>query len=70
MTDAAIEARREYHRKWARENRDKVKAHQEKYWNKRAAEAAAAAAKDPAPQPQAEPARDEYLTDYLDAFVK
>ena len=42
MTDAAKEARRAYKRKWARENPEKVRAQQERYWNKRAeAEAAA-----------------------------
>lgn len=37
MNEAAAEARRAYQRKWAREHRDKVKAHQERYWTKRAA---------------------------------
>ena len=35
MTNEAIEARRAYKRKWARENPDKVKAQQERYWAKR-----------------------------------
>ena len=39
MTDEAKEARRAYKRKWARENPDKVKAQQERYWTKKAAEA-------------------------------
>lgn len=39
MTNEAIEARRAYKRKWARENPDKVKAQQERYWAKKAAEA-------------------------------
>lgn len=42
MTDAAKEARRAYHRKWAQENKEKVKQQQARYWAKRAAEAAAA----------------------------
>jgi hypothetical protein len=38
MTEAAKEARRAYLREWARNNPEKVKAHQEKYWAKKAAE--------------------------------
>lgn len=41
MNEAAKEARRAYKRKWQRENPDKVKAQQERYWNKKAAAAAA-----------------------------
>lgn len=37
MTDQAKEARRQYKREWNRRNPDKVKAAQERYWNKRAA---------------------------------
>lgn len=37
MTEAAKEARRQYKREWNRKNRDKVRAAQERYWNKRAA---------------------------------
>ena len=45
MTDAAKEARRAYKRKWARENPDKIRAQQDRYWSRRAeADAAAAAA--------------------------
>ncbi len=40
MTDAAKEARRAYKREWNRKNRDKVKAAQDRYWNKKAQEAA------------------------------
>ena len=36
MTEAAKEARRAYKREWNRANPEKVKAYQEKYWNKRA----------------------------------
>lgn len=43
MTEKALEARRAYKRKWAKENPDKVKRYQEKYWSKKAAEAEAAA---------------------------
>jgi hypothetical protein len=41
MNAKAVEARRAYKRKWAKENPDKVKAQQERYWTKRAARAAA-----------------------------
>lgn len=37
MTEAALEARRAYKREWAKKNRDKVKAQQERYWAKKAA---------------------------------
>lgn len=52
MNDAAKEARRAYKREWQRKNKDKVKAYQEKYWNKKAAEMAAASSPggDPAEQ--------------------
>lgn len=39
MNAKAIEARRAYKRKWAKENPDKVKKHQERFWTKKAAEA-------------------------------
>ena len=39
MTDKAKEARRAYKRKWQRENRDKVKEYQTRYWNKKAEQA-------------------------------
>lgn len=45
MTDKAKEARRAYKREWNRRNPDKVKAAQERYWNKKA-EAAEAAKRD------------------------
>jgi hypothetical protein len=47
MTDKAKEARRAYKRKWQRENRDKVKEYQTRYWNKKAEQAEAAT--EPAP---------------------
>ena len=47
MTDEAKAARRAYKRKWAKENPDKVRAQQERYWNKRG-EAEAAAQKEAA----------------------
>lgn len=36
MTDQAREARRAYKREWNKRNRDKVKAAQARYWDKRA----------------------------------
>lgn len=38
MDEAALEARRAYQREWRRKNRDKVKAQNERYWAKKAAE--------------------------------
>lgn len=38
MTDAAVEAKRAYMRKWRAENKDKVRAHQQRYWERKAAE--------------------------------
>lgn len=35
---AAAEARRAYKREWARKNPDKIKAQQERYWKKKAAQ--------------------------------
>lgn len=40
MNSAATEARRAYKREWAAKNPDKVKAQQERYWQKKAAAAA------------------------------
>lgn len=40
MTEQAKEARREYKRKWARENRDKVRQAQARYWERKAAQQA------------------------------
>ena len=36
MTEAAKEARRAYKREWNRKNKDRVKAAQVRYWEKRA----------------------------------
>lgn len=36
MNAEAAEARRAYKRKWQRDNRDKVRAQQERYWTRRA----------------------------------
>lgn len=39
MTEEAREARRAYKREWNRTHKDAVKASQERYWEKKAAEA-------------------------------
>lgn len=39
MNEKAAAARRAYKREWARANPDKVKAAQERYWTKQAAQA-------------------------------
>lgn len=36
LQDAIKIAKREYHRKWRRDNPEKVKAYQERYWKKKA----------------------------------
>ena len=38
MDEKAREARRAYKREWNRRNRDKVKAAQERYWSRKAAQ--------------------------------
>lgn len=40
MDKSALEARREYKRQWAKKNPDKIRAQQQRYWQKRAAKAA------------------------------
>jgi hypothetical protein len=42
MNEKAKEARRAYKREWNRKNRDKVKAAQARYWERKAAAAEAA----------------------------
>lgn len=44
MTEAAKEARRAYYRNWKRNNKDKVAAANERYWSKKAKQAAEATA--------------------------
>lgn len=39
LTEQAKELRRAYKRNWNRNNPDKVKAQQERYWNKKAEQA-------------------------------
>lgn len=36
MTKEAIEARRAYKREWNRKNKDRVKEHQRRYWERKA----------------------------------
>lgn len=55
MTEAAKEARRAYKRQWARDNPEKIRAQQDRYWSKRA-EADAAAAQAAREAQEAEPA--------------
>lgn len=38
MNERAKAARREYKRQWAKDNPEKVKAQQERYWSKKAEE--------------------------------
>ncbi len=38
LSEAAKEARRIYKNKWNREHKDRVKAHQERYWERKAQE--------------------------------
>lgn len=51
MNEKAIEARRAYKREWAKNNRDKVRAQQERYWARKAA-AAESSDKPEADRPQ------------------
>ena len=44
MTDKAVAARRAYKRAWAKQNRDKVREYQNRYWHKKAEQQEAAAA--------------------------
>ena len=45
IDEKGLEARRAYKRKWAAENRDRVRKYQDAYWNKRAQAEAEAAKK-------------------------
>jgi hypothetical protein len=56
MNEQAAAARRAYKREWAAKNPDKVKAQQERYWAKKAAQAAEQAAKPPQPPQEVQPA--------------
>lgn len=52
MNEQAKAMRRAYKKEWNRRNPDKVKAAQERYWNKKAAEAAAQDQQTDEPQQQ------------------
>lgn len=59
MNKQAIEARRAYKRKWAKDNPEKIKAQQERYWSKKAEQAAAEQAQEQQPEQNA-PEQGEY----------
>lgn len=40
MTEKAIAARRDYYRRWRKENRDKVRQYNASYWQRKAEQAA------------------------------
>lgn len=40
MTEKAIAARRDFYRRWRRENRDKVRQYNASYWQRKAEQAA------------------------------
>lgn len=47
MTEQARQARNAYKREWAQKNPDKIKAQQERYWNRKAEQAAGETASSP-----------------------
>lgn len=59
MNKQAIEARRAYKRKWAKDNPEKIRAQQERYWSKKAEQAAAEQAQEQQPE-QNVPEQGEY----------
>ena len=59
MTEQAKEARRAYKRKWAKENPDKIKAQQERYWNKKAKSGTSSPAGDQSGDPTANQSADQ-----------
>ena len=46
IEELAKDARREYHREWCKKNKDKVRAINRRYWEKRAAALAATQVKE------------------------
>ncbi len=52
MTEEAKKARQEYRREWQRKNKDRVKAYNERYWERKAAAMKAAKSQLP-PEPDA-----------------
>ena len=59
MNEQAKAARRAYKRKWAKDNPEKIKAQQERYWSKKAEQAAAEQAQEQQPEQNA-PEQGEY----------
>lgn len=55
LTEQALQARRAYKREWARRNRDKIREAENRYWERKAEEAAAAAAEQTAQRGKAGP---------------
>ena len=53
LSEQAIAARRQYKKEWARNNPEKVRAQQERYWQRKAAQQAQQAQQAP-PAPQVE----------------
>jgi hypothetical protein len=60
LTEQAIAARREYKKKWARNNPEKIRAQQERFWQKRAAEQQAQQAQQAPPAPQVEAEKNDF----------
>lgn len=54
MTDKAKDARNAYRRKWAKNNPDKLREYQARYWEKKAAEQEAAQEAQEAKETQAD----------------
>ena len=50
MNEQALAARSAYKKKWAKDNPEKVRAQQERYWTRKAQEAAKAEQAQPMPQ--------------------
>lgn len=61
LSEQAIAARREYKKMWARNNPDKIKAQQERYWQRRAEQQAQEEqqTQQAPPAPQVEAATDD-----------
>lgn len=51
MNEQAAAARRAYKREWARKNRDKIREYQDRYWTRKAEQAAAEQADDQRSEP-------------------
>ena len=62
LSEQAAEARREYKRRWAKENPDKIRAQQDRYWTRRAQAQAMADQQAEAKTAQVEPEKDPATT--------